>query len=144
MKRLLIVGNDSYARECLDIAVSMNIYEEIAMINEYAGIEINHTKVIDTIEHLDSHLDYQNIFIAVRNREERYRLSSRARELGYTLAVLVSPYASVSPNAVVLDGTVIFPFAYVGANAFIKEGCIIYRWMTVEPDTAVEEYTFIK
>ncbi|NCC55872.1 MAG: sialic acid O-acetyltransferase, partial [Erysipelotrichia bacterium] len=98
MKKLLIVGAGGHGRCCLDIARSMNIYDEIFFLDDGRVNEIiNDCKVIGTIDEMTSYyIEYEHIFIAVGNNGLRKKLQEQAKRIGYSVDILCSPRAVVS------------------------------------------------
>lgn len=143
--KLLIVGAGGHGRCCLDIARSMNIYDEICSLDDgHVNEIVNDCKVVGTIDEMTSYyIEYEHIFIAVGNNELRKKLINQAKSIGYTMDRLISPLSYVSPYATVKEGTVIFPYAVIEANAYIGKGCIITSNTTVNHDAYINDYCLI-
>ncbi|MBS5113699.1 MAG: acetyltransferase [Coprobacillus cateniformis] len=145
MRNLLIVGAGGHGRCCLDIARDMNLYEEIAFLDDaHVNEVINKCKVIGTLGEMSSYYpEYTDIFIAVGNNKMRKKLSLLAKEIGYHLTSLISPNCYISRFTDIGDGIVVFPHAVIEANASIGEGCIITSHVTINHDAVIEDYCLI-
>ena len=73
---------------------------------------IDDCEIIGTIDEMSSYYpEYVDIFIAIGNNQLRKKLSLQAKEIGYQLVSLISPFSYVSSYANINEGTVIFPHA---------------------------------
>lgn len=142
---LLIVGAGGHGRCCLDIARSMNIYDEIAFLDDgHVNEVINDCHVIGTIDDMTSYyIEYEHIFIAIGNNTFRQTLLEKAKSIGYTIDSLISPLSYISPYASIKEGTVIFPNAVIEANAYIGAGCIVSSNVTINHDAIINDYCLI-
>lgn len=143
--KLLIVGAGGHGRCCLDIARSMNIYDEINFLDDNnVGTVINDSIIIGTMDEMSSYyIEYENIFIAIGNNEVRKQLLLKAERIGYNLVNLISPYSVISPYAHINKGCVVFPHVVVEANSSIGNGCIITANTTINHDAVIEDYCLI-
>ena len=133
IKKLLIVGAGGHGRCCLDIIRNLNCYQEIAFLDDgNVNNIINDCKVIDTVDKMASYYPaYQHIFI------------NQAKEIGYCVETIISPYSIVSNYASVDEGTVIFDNVVVEANAVIGKSCIVASNATINHDAVIEDYCLI-
>lgn len=143
--KLLIVGAGGHGRCCLDIARSMNIYDEINFLDDNnVGTVINDSIIIGTMDEMSSYyIEYENIFIAIGNNEVRKQLLLKAERIGYNLVNLISPYSAISPYAHINKGCVVFPHVVVEANSSVGNGCIITANTTINHDAVIEDYCLI-
>lgn len=141
MKKLLIVGAGGHGRCCLDIARDMNIYDEICFLDDsHVNEVINNCRVIGIIDEMSSYYpEYTDIFIAIGNNQLRKKLNMQAKEIGYQLVSLISPFSYVSSYASINEGTVIFPHAVIEANVYVGKGCIISSNTTLNHDSVIED-----
>lgn len=141
MKKLLIVGAGGHGRCCLDIARNMNIYDEICFLDDsYVNEVIDDCEIIGTIDEMSSYYpEYVDIFIAIGNNQLRKKLSLQAKEIGYQLVSLISPFSYVSSYANINEGTVIFPHAVIEANVYVGKGCIISSNTTLNHDSVIKD-----
>ena len=91
--KLLIIGAGGHGRCCLDIARSMNIYDDIAFLDDgHVNEVINDCKVIGLIDEMTSYyIEYEHIFIAIGNNVLRKCLINQAKSIGYTIDSLIKP-----------------------------------------------------
>ena len=142
---LLIVGAGGHGRCCLDIARDMNIFENIALLDDnHINEKINDCDVIGSVDEMNSYYpEYTNIFIAIGNNKARCKFILQAQEIGYSLPILKHSKSVVSKYALIGDGSVIFPNAVVEANAVIKGGCIIAANSVVNHDAYIDECVLV-
>ena len=139
------MGSGGHGRCCLDIARDMNIYDQIAFLDDnHVHETINDCQVIGTVDEMSTYYpEYPDIFIAVGNNKLRKKLSMQAKEIGYYCPSLISPDCYISRFAHIGEGTVVFPHAVIEANANIGEGCIISSNVTINHDAVIEDYCLI-
>ncbi len=142
---LLIVGAGGHGRCCLDIARDMNIFENIALLDDnHINEKINDCDVIGSVDEMNSYYpEYTNIFIAIGNNKIRNKLMLQAQEMGYSLPILKHSRSIISQYALIGNGSVIFPNAVVEANAVIKGGCIIAANSVVNHDAYIDECVLV-
>ncbi len=145
MKKLLIVGAGGHGRCCLEIARSMNKYDEINFLDDnLLDRMIDDCKVIGLIDEMSSYyIEYEEICIAIGNNKTRMKLSQQAKQIGFCLAVLVSPFSNVSSFAKIENGVVVFPQAVIESNAVIEEGSVICANVTVNHDALINAYCLV-
>ncbi len=145
IKKLLIIGSGGHGRCCLDIARDMNIYDQIAFLDDnHIHETINDCQVIGTVDEMSSYYpEYSDIFIALGNNKLRRKLLMQAKEIGYSCPSLISPDSYISRFAHIGEGTVVFPHSVIEANANIGNGCIISSNVTINHDAEIEDYCLI-
>lgn len=145
IKKLLIIGSGGHGRCCLNIARDMNIYDQIAFLDDnHIHENINECEVIGTVDEMSSYYpEYSDIFIAVGNNKLRKKLSMQAKEIGYYCPSLISPDSYISRYANINERTVVFPHSVIEANANVGEGCIISSNVTINHDAEIEDYCLI-
>lgn len=139
--KLLIIGAGGHGRCCLEIAQSMNKYDDIAFLdNQNVNKKINDCKVIDTTEKLNFYYpEYKYIFVAIGNNELREKIINSVKEIGYNLETLISSDSYISKYAFIGEGCVIFPKSVVQTNTTIKNGCIISSGAVIDHDVTLNE-----
>lgn len=136
-KKLLIVGAGGHGQCCYEIALDMKQFSQIDFLDDQPNDRLN---VIGTIDEMSNYYpEYENIFIALGNNTLRFHLIEQAKQVGYNLVSLNSPYSYVSKSAIIEKGSVIFPYAVVQSNALLKQGVILSSHALVDHDAIVEK-----
>lgn len=140
-KKLLIVGAGGHGQCCREIALDMKMFSQIDFLDDKSNAKVN---IIGKVSEMNRfYPEYENIFIAIGNNEMRCRLINQAKEIGYTLVSLISPYSYISPSSQISQGSVIFPHAVINTNTFIGTGCIISAGSVIDHDARVENYCHV-
>ena len=148
MKKLFILGTSGHAKVILDIAKSMNSYDEIFFLDpsKDSGELINGISVAGSEDNLDTivNRDFSNIEIAIGIGDNSIRnkifekLNSKFPTLKY--AVLIHPSAVVSDSAIIGEGTVVMPCAVVNANSTIGRFSIVNTKASVDHDCSIGDF----
>ncbi|WDP89768.1 MAG: NeuD/PglB/VioB family sugar acetyltransferase [Desulfobacter sp.] len=147
---ILLVGGGGHCRACIDVIELVPGYE-IAGIVEQPGREgappVLGYPVLGSdgdLEKLRQTYDHALVTIGqIGPPGARYKAFCRLKALGFTLPVLVSPLARVSPHAVIEKGTVVMHQALVNAGARVGRNCIINTGALVEHDACIGDHTHI-
>lgn len=151
MKKLFILGTSGHAKVLLDIAKSMNAYDEIFFLDpsKEQGTKINGISVAGSEDNLNIIVNgvYSNIELAIgigdnsiRNKVYQ-KLNSKFPALKY--AVLIHSSAVVSDSAVIGDGTVVMPCSVINANSKIGKFSIVNTKSSVDHDCLIGDFVTI-
>ena len=145
-KNLLILGAGQYGTVAKEIAQSMNFFEKISFLDDSFGKDNPnyHEESIgkfDDAERLSA--DYSYAIVAIGNPKIRRNLTKKLEEYGYTVPILVSPRAYVSPSAQLAKGCIVEPLAGIHANAVISAGTIVSMGAVVNHNSMVMNYCHI-
>lgn len=145
-KSLIILGNGGHAKVILDIFLSTSTYKVHGFIsNEHIG-EFMGFPILGTDKDLPNLLasGVTYAFVAVGNNDVRHYLSKYVLSLGFQLANAISPYAIISPFAMIKGyGNAIMPGAIINSCSEIGEGCILNTSSSVDHDCHIGNYTHI-
>lgn len=119
-KNLLILGAGQYGLIANEIAESMGCFEKIAFLDD------SREQAIGKIEDYEKYvIDYSYAFVAIDNAELRLQYIGKLEKACFTIAILVSPKAFVSPSAQLMKGTMIEPMSIISSNSTIAIGCLV-------------------
>lgn len=125
-KRLLVLGAGGHGKVVREVALSLlnidgkPVYESVDFLDD------NSENAIGKIADLEKYrAQYSDVFCGIGNNTVRKQLLDQAKELGYSIPVLIHASAYISPSAVIEAGTVVEPKAIVNANTVVYRGCII-------------------
>lgn len=145
-KNLLILGAGQYGTVAKEIAQSMNFFEKISFLDDSFG-EDNPNYHEESIGKFDDaeqfSTDYSYAIVAIGNPKIRRNFTKKIEEYGYTVPILVSPRAYVSPSAQLAKGCIVEPLAGVHANAVIGTGTIVSMGAVVNHNSMVMNYCHI-
>lgn len=143
-KRLLILGAGGHGKVVREIALSLL---DVNGKSLYEGVDFLDDNSVDAIGRIADLEKYQNkysdVFGGIGNNKVRKQLLDQAKELGYSIPVLIHSTAYISPSAVIEDGTVVEPKAIVNANTVVHRGCIISVGAIVDHDATVNEFAHV-
>lgn len=141
-KNLLILGADTYGIVVKEVAEEMGCFEKIAFLDDTCGTAGSNCKV-EIVGKLSDYekfsTEYSYAIPTMDNPELRLQLLENLEAASYTIPILVSDRAYVSPSAQVEKGVVVEPLAAIHANSvvggasFISIGAVIDHNAFVAP-----------
>ena len=142
--KVISLGDGGHANSVADVLFSRNEYELIGVLGldyqnaafwETQGVRWYHESKLPSVR------DLANLALIgigqILDPQPRVRAFNSAVNAGFKLLTLVSPYAYVSKNAILGEGTVamhgsiINAFARVGANSIINSRTLLEHGVTV-------------
>lgn len=147
--RLILLGAGGHASACIDVIEQHGQFEIAGLVG--LGEEVRSERLGYSVVATDHELpDLSKLFRyslvtvgQIRDPESRIRLYRMAMELGFQLPVIISPFAYVSPHAVIGAGTIVMHGAIVNAGAKVGVNCIINSRALVEHDVMIEDHCHI-
>lgn len=138
---LVIFGAGAQGKITLEIARAVGAHDEIVFVDEalgQSGSAVCGVPVLGSLAAAKRSDVRQQAIIALGNPRSRLTLSRQARELGFELANLVHPSATVMPSAKLGGGVLVAPRAVVNSEAEVAEACLINTGAIVEHDCVLE------
>lgn len=133
---LLILGAGSQGSVVKETAEALGVFHQIAYLDDDAANPL----AIDTCANYEKYVDLYPIAIAsFGDCKLRAVWMRRLEDAGFIIPTLVHSMATVSPSAVIEEGTLVEMKAIIGTGAHIKQGCIISSGAVVDLDAVVEE-----
>lgn len=154
-KNLLILCDNAYGTVAKEIALSMECFEKVDVLNQYFGVPKTETEYHEiSVGKLEDYEKFAGTYsYAVATFEDshtRLAWSDKLIEAGFAIVSLISPKAYVSPSAQINQGCIIEPLAgvnfnvSVGACSIIKMGALINHNSIVAEGCCCENYSIIK
>jgi len=141
-RKLLILGFGGHARSVADVALACG-YVELLFVDEHARDGENflgHPVITD----IDSYVGQDwGVFPASGDNRKREIQCVIARELGFSLATLVSPKASIGAGVSISAGCFVGHNAHVGPMACLGSACIINTGAIVEHECQVGDFCHV-
>jgi len=148
-KELLLVGGGGHCKAVIDVIEASGEYTIAGIIDhpEKIGETVLGHSIIGSdhdLEILFTRYTYALVTIGqIHTSEVRKTLYARLKNLGYSLPVIISPNAYVSPYAQVGEGSIIMHHSIINAAAIIGHNCIINTRSLIEHDARIEEHCHI-
>ena len=142
--RLLIIGASGHGRVIADIAIKLNIWQDIAFLDDDENIRTS--MGIDVIGKSTDAFDYLNdydIFVAIGNNKTREKLQSRLESAGANIPILIHPSAIIGERVEIGAGTVAMAGSIANCCSIIGKGCIINTGATLDHDNVIEDFVHI-
>jgi len=149
MKKIILIGAGGQARACIDVIEQSNKYRIVGLIEkkEKLGSKVFGYPVLGTdqeMKKISKRIKYALIGVGqIKVSKTRINLYKKAIKAGFKLPVIKSPYAYVSTNAKIGEGTIIMHRAVVNTNAIIGQNCIINTNCIIEHDAFVGDHCHI-
>ena len=143
---LVMLGNGGHAKSCRDIINSFHTYSISLGGRITIDYVVEDTRKITLGGWQSLVKNYDGFILGVgqiHSAQQRMDIVTEVRRQGGTIATLISPYARVSPDVHIGEGTVIMPNVSVNAGAHIGPYCIINTNAIIEHDAKVHSYCHI-
>lgn len=134
---LVIFGAGAQGKITLEIAQATGTYDEIVFVDEgpgAGGTTVCGTPVLGSLAAARQNDVQQEVIVALGNPRSRLAISQKARDLGFSLANVVHPSATVMPSAKLGGGVLVAPRAVINSFAEVGEACLINTGAIVEHD----------
>ena len=147
--KIILIGGGGHCRSVIDVIEAENRFEIVGIIDkkELAVSDIFGYKIIGCDDDLEIVFkDVKNAVITIGhldNNKVRVALYERLKNIGFSLPVVVSPFAYVSKYSFIDEGTIIMHHALINANVKIGKNCIINSKALLEHDVTVEDHCHI-
>lgn len=136
---LLILGAGSHGRNVREIADSFRVFKKISFLDDKAvGPEIIGT----CKDALKFRGEYGCAFVAIGDNKKRKKYAKFLKDRNFILPSIISPSATVSPNARIGEGVAILPQSTVG-DAEIGDFCILASNSLVNIDAKLGAYSHV-
>lgn len=146
---ILLIGGGGHCHSVIDVIEQQGRYRIAGVVDvrERVGQRVLGYPVVGCDDQLPDLFDTcKNAVITVGHLSSnrlRLKLYELAKGIGYSLPVIRSPFAYVSPYAALGEGTVIMHHALVNANARVGVNCIINSKALIEHDVQVGDHCHI-
>lgn len=135
--RLLLLGAGGHGRVVADAATAAGPWTEVTFLDDrFPSLVTSGAWPVvgpfDELERMAASVD--GCVPAVGDSRLRLILLDRAARAGVRIPTVVHPRATISPNAVLGEGTVAFAGSVVNPGATLGRGCIVNTGATVDHD----------
>lgn len=146
---IILVGSGGHALACIDVIEQEGRFEVAGLVGltHEVGSRILGYPVLGTDADLPALLgDYAHALVTVgqiKSPELRVRLFTLLEKNNYSLPIVISPRAYVSPHATLGAGTIVMHGAVVNAEAAVGRNCIVNSQSLVEHDVVIADHCHI-
>lgn len=143
-EKLLIVGASGHGKVVADIAIKMNIWRDIAFLDD--DETINTCMGIEIIGKTKDAIIYRaeaDFFVAIGDNYVRENIQEELEKKGFSIATLIHPDAVIADDVVLGMGTVIMAGVVINSSSKIGKGCIINTSSSIDHDNVIEDYIHI-
>ncbi|MEA4805508.1 acetyltransferase [Acetobacterium wieringae] len=143
-RKLLIIGASGHGKVVVDIAIKMNIWEDIFFLDDDESItECMGFGVVGKTEDAFKLANEADIFVAVGNNEIREKVQNKLESAGIKPPCLIHPSAIIGSAVEVGLGTVIMAGVVINSATQIGKGCIINTAATVDHDNRIADFVHV-
>lgn len=147
-KRILLIGGGGHCKSVLDSIITCGEYDDIGIIDNGSGTGFEGVGVIGNDNDLPmlykDGWEYAFITVgSVGNTRVRRKLLQLAKDIGFTIPVIVDKTAVIANSSVLGAGTFIGKKAVVNAGSSIGECSIINTGAIVEHDCTIGDFAHI-
>jgi sugar O-acyltransferase (sialic acid O-acetyltransferase NeuD family) len=142
--KLLIIGASGHGRVVADIAMKMNRWQEIALLDDDENIQSPiRVKVIGKSNDAFTYINDYDVFVAIGNNKTREKIKTKLEMVGANIPTLIHPSAIIGEKVEVGIGTVVMAGVVINCCSSIGEGCIINTGAVIDHDNVIEDYVHI-
>jgi len=146
---IILLGGGGHCKSCIDVIEAEDRYRILGILDKaqkkgeiMAGYPVIGTD--DDLPDLIKTCDHFHITVGhIQNPTVRIKLFNLLMSLGASLPVIISPYAVVSKNSHIGDGSIIMHQAVVNTEAQIGPNCILNTGALIEHESKVGAHTHI-
>ena len=138
MRKLLIIGHGGLGRCVKDIALRMNVYDDIKYLDDNSDSK----EVIGKVNYLNKYInDFDDVYVAFGNNALRQEMMEKIVE--DKLANIIDSNAFISIDAKLSKGVLIYPGTVIESKATINKGSIISSNTVISHDVYIGRYNLI-
>ncbi len=151
MKNLIILGSGGHSKVVGETASGNPLVNEIAFLddnfnkNDFKKNLLTYPIIgkINDIFNKSIRDKYEFGFVAIGENKLRKSLFRKLMSLKYTCPNLIHPKASISPSAIIDQGTAIFANAVIQSEVKVGMGTIINTNAIIDHESLISDYTHI-
>lgn len=136
---LLILGAGSHGRDVMEIAESLQVFNKISFLDDFVEGDNIIGKCSEALKYKQ---EYPCAFVAIGDNKKRKKYAKYLKDCNFLIPKLISPYATISSNAIIGEGTAIMAQANVGACK-VGDFCIIAQSSNINTDSEIDNYSIV-
>jgi len=149
MRPIILIGGGGHCISCIDVVEQTGLYQIVGILDlpEKFGQKVLNYSVIGTENELERFLPVCSDFLItvgqIKSSELREIIFHKVIEAGGNLPVIISPFAFVSPNARIEEGSVIMHHVLLNSGAIVGKGCILNSKSLIEHEAEIGNFCHI-
>ena len=142
--KLLIIGASGHGKVAADIALKMNIWQNIAFLDDDENIKFSMgIEVVGKSNEVFEHINDCDIFVGIGNNVTRKKIQERLEAEGARIPTLIHSNAILGEQVEVGSGTAVMAGVVINCCTKIGKGCIINTSASVDHDNVIEDFVHI-
>lgn len=142
--KLLIIGASGHGKVVADIALKMNKWQSIAILDDDKSIKTSMgLEVIGTLDDVFKHIDEYEIFVGIGNNATRQKIHEMLETVSASIPVIIHPDAVIGTQVELGAGTVVMAGAVINCCTKIGKGCIVNTGSTIDHDNFIDDFVHI-
>lgn len=137
---LVILGAGGHAKVCYEIAIEMNQWKEIIVLDD--NPENDFFEISGKLKDVDNYPS-ADFFVAIGSNESRKKLVLEILNKKYSVVNLIHPSSIISSSINIGKGIVIMAGVVINADTKIHDGVILNTSSTVDHDCIIESFVHI-
>jgi sugar O-acyltransferase (sialic acid O-acetyltransferase NeuD family) len=144
-ENIILIGGGGHCRACIDVIEAQGkfLIAGIIDVKEKLRQKVSGYELIGCDEDLPGLIRQYKYYLItigqIRNVEKRKASFDYLRKIGGVFPVIISPFAYVSNQASIGDGSIIMHNAFINSSADIGSNCIINTGVIIEHDVKIED-----
>lgn len=143
MRKLIIIGAGGHGKVVADIAQKMNVWQEIAFLDDKTVSPTMGCRVIGPSSEALNYISEHAIFIAIGSNAIREKIMLQLKSAGAALPLLIHPTAVIGRDVEIAAGTVVMAGAIINSGSKIGMGCIVNTGATVDHDCFLDDFVHV-
>jgi len=146
---LILIGGGGNCESCIEVIEKEDKYKIIGILDkkEKVGTSVSGYNIISTDDEIENLIKKNYFFLItigqIKSANLRLRLFLKLKELNASIATIISPFAYLSKNALIGEGTVIMHGAIVNTGVSIGENNILNTGCIIEHNTRIGSHCHI-
>jgi sugar O-acyltransferase (sialic acid O-acetyltransferase NeuD family) len=142
--KLIIIGASGHGKVVADIAIKMNMWQNIAFLDDDASIKTSMgLEVIGKTADAFVYKDEADFFVAIGNNATRKKVQEKLEEEGMSVVKLIHPSAVIGTDVEIGMGTAVMAGVVINSSSRIGNGCILNTNSSLDHDNVIENYVHI-
>jgi sugar O-acyltransferase (sialic acid O-acetyltransferase NeuD family) len=144
-REIVLIGAGGHAQSCIDVIEQEGKYRVVGLVgkSEEVGKIIHGHEVLSNesqLHELAKKIPLALIAVGqIRSAKIRIRLFEKAKQAGFLMASIKSPFAYVSRDVKIGEGTIIMHAAVINAGVRIGQNCIINSKALIEHNATISD-----
>jgi sugar O-acyltransferase (sialic acid O-acetyltransferase NeuD family) len=145
--KVLVIGSGGHAKSCIEVIESMKKFKIIGLIDKKINKRIGKYKVLFNDKDIQKiKKNTKNLVLGIGsldNLKKRNIIFQRFKKLGFQFPKIISNNSTVSKNASIGEGTIVFNHVLINTGSVIGKNCIINNKSLIEHDAIIEDHVHI-